>query len=124
MLLYLKCRHCDAEHRFRNYSPTRIEFKMHEGEMYKTTCTQCKNVIYTEVNDIYARESKVVTIVVSVITLIALVFSLLVITGYFIIGPTIGMYTAIGLPIVPGIAYSLYKRDERRRVNAFNRHKV
>ena len=97
---------------------------MHEGEVYKTNCKHCGGVLYRNVNDIYAKESKVVTAVVSILTLVALMFSIIVIIGYFKIGPKIGMYTAVGLPLVPGIAYSIYKRDERRRVNSFNRHRV
>ncbi|MFT6982033.1 MAG: flagellar biosynthesis protein FliP [Crocinitomicaceae bacterium] len=97
---------------------------MHNSEVHKTNCRHCGKKLYRNINDIYAKESKLMIAIVTILTVVGLVFSIVILMGYFKVVPIVGMFTALSLPLVPGIAFGIYKREERTRINSFNRGKV
>lgn len=125
MKIYGKCKNCQKEIDFSSNSNTRVELAMNEGETIKLNCKNCgENNTFT-VDDFYAKESKLAKIIAGIIFLIGTPFILFL--TYPILSESKNHYIIYiigGLILIPVIVYGIIKKQERTRINSFNRIKL
>ncbi len=125
MKVYGECYSCNNEISYSTGANTRVEFAMQDGENINLNCKNCGVNTEFNVDKLYAKESKFANIVAGLFFLIGtpLVFFFVspVFTGsrnhyaIFVIGSFL---------LVPVFAYVVIKKQDRTRVNSFNRSKL
>ncbi|MBP0904464.1 hypothetical protein [Mariniflexile gromovii] len=122
MKLFAKCSKCKHEISFSSNHKTRVEFAMYEGKIKTLICDICGNKNSFKVNDIFAKESKLAFIIAGIVFLIGTPI-LIYYLPIFILKYG-GLYTSLGaggLLLIPGFIYSNILKEDRIRVNTFNR---
>ena len=121
MNIYFKCPNCETENRLKTDATTRVEFAMKKGNVTDLKCCHCHQTTSFKVNKLYAKESKLISILAGII---------------FIIGTAIGLYflmkmisemkfvmsiflVATGL-LAPIWIFNILNKEERTRVKTFN----
>jgi hypothetical protein len=121
MRLYAHCKNCDVETSFSTFAETRIDYVQSKSETKEIECKNCGNVKEFHIDELQAKESKVVLIIALLILIIGtpivfyLVSKLVEERGVLIIG---------GFMALPAIIYEILKKQEQEKVSMFNRHKV
>lgn len=122
MKLFVKCIKCKHEINFNSNHKTRVEFAMHEGETKILVCANCGLKNNFKVNELFAKESKLAFIIAGLVFLIGtpiLIYYLpIFILKYGSLYSSLG---AAGLLVIPVIIYSNILKEDRIRVNTFNR---
>lgn len=125
MKVYGKCTKCRSEIFLRTFEQTRLDLARNKGNLIKIICKNCGNDNQIHVNDLKARESKIALIIALIIFLIGTP------TAFFLTSEAIArttnhyyIYYIGGVLLVPSIIYILVEKQERLRVNAFNRLKL
>lgn len=122
MKLFVKCIKCKHEINFNTNHKTRVEFAMHEGETKILVCANCGLKNNFKVNELFAKESKLAFIIAGLVFLIGtpiLIYYLpIFILKYGSLYSSLG---AAGLLVIPVIIYSNILKEDRIRVNTFNR---
>lgn len=122
MKLFAKCTKCKHEMSFDSNHKTRVEFAMYDGHTKTLNCKNCQQSNNLKVNDLYAKESKTAIKIASLIFLIGTPILI-----YYI--PTFllkygGLYSTLGIAgfmLIPVFVYSNILKEDRIRVNTFNR---
>ena len=121
MRVYFKCPNCNYENPFKTDASTRIEFAMKNKKTKEINCRSCKQNFTLIVNKIYAKESKLVSILSGFIFFVGTIIGL-----YFVMKMISEMKTVIGIFIVacglliPVWLFGILNKEERNRVKAFN----
>ena len=122
MKLFAKCPKCKHEISFSSNYKTRVEYAMYEGKTKFLVCDNCGIKNSFKVNHLFAKESKLAVSMAGLIFLIGtpiLIYYLpILILKYGGIYASLG---AAGLLLIPGIVYSTTLKEDRIRVNTFNR---
>jgi len=125
MKIYGKCKNCQRELNFSSNSNTRVELAMNDGETIKLNCKSCGERNLFTVDEFYAKESKLAKIIAGLIFLIGTPFVLFL--TYPILSESRNhyiIYVISGLLLFPVIVYAILKKQERTRINSFNRIKL
>ena len=124
MKVYGKCQKCKTEIGYSTSANTRVEFAMQNGENKTLTCKNCGTKMEFQVDDLYAKESKIAQIGAGLIFLIGTPLM------FFFINPIFTgsrnhyvIYFVGGFLLVPVIAYGIIKKQDQTRVSSFNRRK-
>lgn len=122
MKLFAKCIKCKHEIIFNSNHKTRVEFAMYEGKTKTLVCTNCDIKNSLKVNDLFVKESKLAFIIAGLVFLIGTPI-LIYYLPIFILkyGGLYSSLGAAGLLLIPGIIYSNILKEDRIRVNTFNR---
>jgi len=122
--LYGKCEHCKEEFSFRSYSQTRVDFAMNEGKIKRYKCLNCNNLNEIHVNELKAKESKIAQIIAAIILLLGTPILMISLTNY--VNTLLNLYYILigGFLLLPVVVYGIILKQERNRVNHFNRHKL
>jgi len=123
MKLYGKCSKCSSEITFRKSQNTRVELAMYEGELQIIKCGHCNTKVKLHVNDIYTKQSKLAIGLASIIFLVGtpLIIYFLFISKAFNNGNPYHIVALASFFLIPIIIYIIIHKQERLRVNAFNR---
>lgn len=122
MNIYFKCQNCTQENRLKTNARTRVEFAMENGNLINSKCSFCGLENILKVNRLYAKKSKSILIISSIIFLIGSAIGV-----YYVIKMIFEMKTVIGIAIIasglllPIWIYNILNQEERSRVNSFNR---
>ncbi|MFC4722787.1 hypothetical protein ACFO5O_10670 [Geojedonia litorea] len=104
---------------------TRVEFAMQDGENKTLTCKNCGIKIEFIVDELYAKESKIAQIGAGLIFLIGTPIMLLFVSPIFSESRAhYVIYVVSGFLLIPVIVYGVIKKQDRDRVNSFNRSKL
>ncbi|PNW28702.1 Sec62 family protein translocation protein [Formosa algae] len=122
MYVYATCKSCTNEIRIFTNANTRVEFAMQDGEHKILTCKQCGTKTKFSVDELYAKKSKRAQIIAGLVFFIGTPLML------FFVGPVFlksnahyVIYAVGGFLLVPGYIFGIIKKQDRIRVNAFNR---
>lgn len=123
--LYTRCNECSEDIYYYSWESTRANLQMQKGRFVQLECKQCGNVDNYHLNDLRAEKSNIALIVSFMIFAVGtpLVFFFLwdklVKTAniYF-------MIVLLAIILVPSIMYGLILKDERKKINSFNRFKI
>lgn len=122
MNVYCKCPACTSENRSKTKAKTRVEYAKKQGNSVRFQCANCGKVNAIHVNKIYAKKSTSIFILSIFIFLFGIGFG-----GYYLMQLISEMKTVIGIVaiaslfIVPSWVYSILQKEDRLRVNSFNR---
>ena len=122
MKLFVKCPKCKNETSFRSKHKTRVEFAMYEGHTKTLICDNCGIKNTFKVNDVFAKESKIAFIIAGLVFLIGTPILIYYLPIYIL--KYGGLYTSLGasgLLLIPGFIYANILKEDRLRVNTFNR---
>lgn len=125
MILTTKCHKCNNEIKTRTWSSDRVEMAKDNGEFVKLSCKNCNAQEKYHVDNLYAQSSKTAQLISAIILILGTPIIMILIweplwrsnSGYAALA--IG-----GLIAFPIAVYGLINKDERRKVNSFNRHKL
>ena len=121
MKVYYKCLNCKEENLLKTSAGTRVEFAMENGKNKKYSCGNCNRNNVLLVNNFYAKESKMVSIISGIIFLVGTLIGL-----YFVMQMVYQMVTVMGIFIVasglliPVSIYGILKKEDSNRVRTFN----
>ena len=125
MKIYGKCENCKNEIGYSTSANTRVECAMQDGENKTLNCKNCGTTTKFHVDQLFTKESKVAKIGAGLILLIGTPLMFLfvnpIFTGsrnHYII------YIVGGFLLVPIIAYRIIQKQDRTRVNSFNRNQL
>ncbi|QTE24209.1 hypothetical protein [Polaribacter cellanae] len=125
MKIYGKCKNCKNEIGYSTSANTRVEFAMQDGENKTLNCKNCGTITKFHVDQLFTKESKVAKIGAGLILLIGTPLMFLFVNpifngsrNHYII------YIIGGFLLVPIIAYGIIQKQDRTRVNSFNRNKL
>ncbi|MFD0836780.1 hypothetical protein ACFQ0I_13460 [Mariniflexile aquimaris] len=122
MKLFATCLKCKHELSFNSDHKTRVEFVMHEGKIKVIECYNCHHKNLFIVNDLYAKKSKLAFVIASIIFLVGTPFLIYYIPIFLLKNG--GIYSSLiigGFMLIPIIVYSTILKEDRIRVNTFNR---
>lgn len=125
MRIYCKCPACAVEYPSETNAKTRVEYAKKQGNAVRFECPSCGKVNAIHVNKIYTKSSKSIFILSILVFLIGIGFG-----GYYLMNQILEMKTVVGivaiasLLIVPSWVYSILQKEDRLRVNSFNRSYV
>lgn len=120
MKLFTKCRNCKNEISFKNSCTTRVQLAMQEDENIMLSCKECFIKDKYFVNDIYAKKSKLIKIISSLIFLVGT--PLLGYKGFQLFNYSVVGAVRIGVLLLPPVfIYGFLKSKDKIRVNTFNR---
>ncbi|MGN7515737.1 MAG: hypothetical protein ACTHOM_15270 [Allomuricauda sp.] len=125
MKVYGKCNKCKTEIGYSTSANTRVEFAMQHGEKKTLNCKNCGIKTEFNVDELYAKESKIAQFGAGLIFLIGTPLM------FFFVNPIFNgsrnhyvIYIVGGFLLIPVIAYGIITKQEQTRVNSFNRSKL
>lgn len=124
MKVYCKCNNCKEEYGFLAFTNTRVEFAMQYGDYKEFTCKHCATMNKRHVNDFYAKPSKIAFIVASLVFLVGTPLLFFVIIPAMASTSAHKVYFIGGIILLPVFIYGLMLKQDRNRVNSFNRHQL
>lgn len=124
MRLKTSCAECGSDLYTSTFAEDRVDYVKRKGEYFRLNCKNCGHQGKYHVDDLYATPSKMAEIIALGIFLIGtpLLFWLI----WEVVWQLTNIYmiaVATGVFLVPSITYVFLLRNQRLRVNAFNRHK-
>jgi len=105
--------------------PKLVLSMLRSTEMVRFECPSCGKVNAIHVNKIYTKSSKSIFILSILVFLIGIGFG-----GYYLMNQILEMKTVVGIVVVasillaPSWVYSILQKEDRLRVNSFNRSYV
>ena len=125
MKVYGKCKNCQSEIGYSTSANTRVEFAMQDGEKKTLKCKNCGKGTEFQVDELFTKESKVAKIGAGLILLIGTPLMFLFVNPIFTGSRNhYVIYIVGGFLLVPIIAYGIIQKQDRTRVNSFNRSKL
>lgn len=103
-------------------SETRVELAMDEGEVIQLDCPQCQMINDLPVDEFSARTSKTARTIALLILAVGTPLSIWFFLFYF--AAKYDMMIIGGVVLAPLLIYGMLKKQEERRVHAFNAHKL
>ncbi|MDO7171875.1 hypothetical protein [Mariniflexile sp. AS56] len=122
MKLFATYSNCKHEINFSSNYNTRVELAMYDGEIKTLNCKNCNLNSNFKVNELYAKESKTALIIASLILIIGTPILIYYIPMFLLRHG--GLYSTLAIAsffLIPVIVYSNILKEERIRVNTFNR---
>lgn len=125
MIIATKCSKCDQEIKKWTWYSDRVELAKSESEFLEMYCKSCNTSAKYHVDSFNAEPNKLAIITATAVFLIGtpLVF-------YFIwdllleLTWSYSILKVAGLLLIPVIVYGIILKNDRRKVNSFNRHKL
>lgn len=124
MFLYTTCKNCKTELKFWSNNYTRVELAKNEGEFKKLICKNCTNQNKVHVDDIHAQNSKFLKYFGLMILAFGTPFSFYVLYLFLQKGNLHGFSGLVLVIAIPVFIYIIIKKEERMRINTFNRGKL
>lgn len=125
MKVYGKCKNCKTEIGYFTSTYTRVEFAMQDGEKKALNCKNCGTTTEFHVDELFTKASKIAQIGAGLIFLIGTPLM------FFFVNPIFTgsrnhyvIYIVGGFLLIPVIVYGIIKKQDRMRVNSFNRNKL
>ena len=123
--LYTRCSKCRENINYYSWETTRANLEMQKGRFLKLKCKQCGHVGDYHLNDLRAEKSNIALIIsflilVVIIPLVFFFFWRQLIQN----SNTPVVVVPVGVIIIPFIMYGLMVKDERKKINSFNQHKI
>ncbi|UTW62167.1 hypothetical protein KFE98_19515 [bacterium SCSIO 12741] len=124
MKIYSPCPTCPHVLSHSTWSPTRAELARREGDAIKVNCPECNTAHEIDVDEWTAKPSKLALVVATAVFILGtpLLF-------YYVLGVVANssnhytVYIIGGFFSLPVIVYGILLKQDRDRVNAFNRGK-
>lgn len=122
MNVFCKCPNCAVEYCSKTNAKTRVEYAKKYGNVVRLECPSCGEVNAIHVNKIYTKSSKSIFILSILVFLIGIGFG-----GYYLMNQILEMKTVVGIVVIasillaPSWVYSILQKEDRLRVNSFNR---
>ena len=125
MKVFVKCKSCSKEISYNTNSYTRVEFAMQEGDLKQLACNHCNETYDFEVDEFYAKHSKIAQIIAGLVFLIGTPSAFLLLSTIFNHSKShYVVYVVGGLLLVPIIVYIIINKQDQTRVSDFNRRKL
>ncbi|MFH4964966.1 hypothetical protein V8G69_08180 [Gaetbulibacter sp. M235] len=125
MKLFAVCPKCKNEISFNSIHKTRVEFAMNDGETKTLNCKICEYKNTFKINELYAKESKIAQIIAGLIFFIGTPFLLFYAKTILIKMGTLKLTLIIGsFMLIPALIYKTILKEDRIRVNTFNRGRL
>jgi len=125
MRLYTNCNNCKKEIRFSSWESDRVELSKSKGNNIELTCSNCQHQDFYHVNRINAIESKIAQIIGLTIFLVGTPLMFLWIWDYMIQFTYIYVIAGlVGIIGVPFMIYSVFEREQRKKIRQFNNYKI
>ncbi len=122
MRVYTKCTSCKHEISFWTNQKDRVEFKMQNGDFIQLRCKKCLKTGNYEIQKFKARESIFAQIIALSIFIIGTPLIFIFLWEYLTQSSYIYLIIAVVIPIlIPSLIYGLITKDERNKVQGFNR---
>ena len=123
--LYTRCSECGENINYYSWETTRANLQMQKGRFVEIDCKHCGKVDNYYLNNLRAEKSNIALIVSFII------FALGTPAVFFLLWDTLVktanlyfMIVLLGVILVPSIMYGLILKDERKKINSFNRFKI
>jgi len=125
MKVYGKCESCSNEIGYSTSANTRVEFAMKDGDYKNLKCLECGNVSEIQVDQLFAKPSKIAQIGAGLIFLVGTPLAFLIASSVFT-GTTnhYVIYIVGGFLLVPVYIYIIINKQDQTRVSDFNRRKL
>lgn len=122
MKVYTKCDKCKTDISFSTWATDRVVLKMSKGNSVRLTCKKCDYSENYLIDGLKAKESKIALLIALLVFLVGtpILFVLL----WDLLFRTNNIYTIFGLfgtLIIPSTIFSIISKNDRLRVNSFNR---
>lgn len=125
MKLYTNCKSCKNEIRFFTWESDRIRLAMDKGKKIELKCKKCGHKYNYHLNDMTAKENKIVLIIGLLIFLGGTPLTIYLLWDYLfrvaLIYSTIAFAVLIGVPLT---IYILIEKEQREKVSRFNSFKI
>lgn len=125
MRLLSRCHHCQEDIKVKSLAHNRYELADSKGDFFEIQCPNCHEESRCHVNEVSATKSNYTI----VLTLAVFVFG--TIGVFFYIKDYIDMiynakaaFVLAWITAIPSMVYVILNRQEKRKINDFNRHKV
>lgn len=125
MILQVKCHHCSQKAIVRESVTDRVEMIKKTGMTFPLTCNNCSKMDIYNVNEVNAKEGRMMTAIASGIFIIGTPLIGYLLRDYlFLSNNPYNTLSIAGLLLVPSMIYVLLSRQEREKARRFNKHEV
>ena len=125
MILLTKCKNCKEQIHYKTNSSDKVEFAMKNGEFVELQCKKCGVKVKYHIDSFYAKSNKLSLIIATIIFLLGTPVTLYLVWDKITNSGCVLCITIIFIPIIiPSLIYGIMIKNDRIRVNAFNRHKI
>jgi len=125
MIISTKCKNCKAQIPYRTNYSDKVEFAMENGKFVELQCKKCGVKGKYHIDSFYAKPSKLSLIISTIIFLLGTPLVLYLVWDKMTNSGCILCIAIIFIPIIiPSLIYGIMIKNDRIRVNAFNRHKI
>jgi len=125
MIISTKCKNCKETIHYKTNSSDKVEFTMKKGEFVELQCKKCGMRGKYHIDSFYAKSNKLSLIIATIIFLLGTPIALYLVWNKIINSGCVMCIAIIIIPIiVPSLIYGIIMKNDRIRVNAFNRHKL
>ncbi|MBL4752829.1 MAG: hypothetical protein JKY52_04390 [Flavobacteriales bacterium] len=125
MKLWTSCINCAEKIHFSEWVNDRVELSMSKGRELKLTCKACNTQGAYNVDDIYAKGSKLTQILALTILVIGTPVTFYFLWDYFFLTAYVYIIAGIsGMLVVPATVYLTIIKNEEARIRRFNSHRT
>lgn len=125
MIISTICTNCDQVIKKRTWCTDRVELAKSEGEFLEHCCIKCNTKAKYHVDSFNAEPNKLAILTGAMVFLIGTPAVLYFIWDLLLaLSWSYSILTVAGLLLFPVVIYSLQLKEDRRKVNSFNRHKL
>ena len=125
MKLLLRCHHCRQDTKVKSSAHNRYELADKKGDLFDIQCAHCQKESRYNVNEVSATKSNYIGVLALSIFVLGTLGILYFLKDYvgLIYGPKSAFVLAY-VATIPSVIYVILNRQERGKVNNFNRNKV
>ena len=125
MTISTTCKNCKSQIKLKTNSSDKVVFAMENGEIVKLQCEKCGSQEKYHVDTFSTKPSKLSLIIASIIFLVGTPVTLFLVWDEIMNSGCILCITSLFIPIIiPSLIYGIMVKNDRIRVNYFNRHNV
>ena len=123
MKLIATCNHCSEKISLKNSVNDRAELAREIGETFQLTCEGCSTKNQYHINDIKAKENKIISVIAFGIFFFGTAFIGYLLKNYLFMPNNPYNVLAIGgLLLIPSAVYGILTKQERDNARRFNRY--
>lgn len=123
MLLYTTCKKCKTELKFWSSNYTRVDFAKNKGEFKQLICKNCAHQNKVHVDEMYAQDSKFLKYIGLALLILGTPFTIYLLYLFLNKSNQHGFLGMVMVLAIPVFIYIIIKKEERMRINTFNRGK-
>jgi len=125
MIISSKCKNCKEQIPYKTNTSDKVEFAMENGKFVELQCEKCGDKGKYHIDSFYAKPSKLALIISTIIFLLGTPVILYLVWDKIINSSCVLCIAFIFIPIIiPSLIYGIMVKNDRIRVNTFNRHNI